>query len=285
MPRSFIRRSLPVAIALAAAGFAPARALAHEFWLSPSSYRGGRSDTVSFGALVGTGFRGEEKPWAAPRALRFTLHGPRVLDLRPVTMNGDVTWARVVLPDDGGALVAYASNWSDITLPAAEFDAYLALEGLDVPLASRRSQGALAGPGRERYARCPKTWIAGTIPERAQQIEGLDLEIVALADPAAPKPLPVRVLYHGRPLPGALVRAWNRPLARALVPIAAASRDSVARAFAVRTGPDGVATLDLKRAGEWMLSCVHMVPSEDRREADWQSLWASLSFARAEPPK
>src|SRR6266581_3853723 len=77
---------------------------AHEFWLSPSRYRAGAGDTLALGVLVGTGFRGEEKPWAAPRVVRFTLFGQRPLDLRPATLNGDLTWARAVLPDGGGAL-------------------------------------------------------------------------------------------------------------------------------------------------------------------------------------
>ena len=160
----------------------PRAADAHEFWLAPSRYAAGAGDTVAFGVLVGTGFRGELKPWAAPRAVRFTMLAQRARDLRPVTLNGDVVWARVVMPDPGGALV----------------------------------------------------------------------------------------------------RGWTRPLTPAGYPVAAAARDSLGPALSTRTGADGVASLDLTRAGEWMLSCVHMVPSEDTKEADWQSLWASLTFARPE---
>jgi hypothetical protein len=270
-----------VAFALLAA--APAEA--HEFWLAPTAFRAAVGDTVALSVFVGTGFRGELKPWAAPRARRFTLHGPRVIDLRPVTMNGDVTWARFVAPDAGGALIAYASDWADITLPAAEFDSYLALEGLDAPLAARRRIGAAAGPGRERYARCPKCWIAGDRPARASTVEGLPLELVPLSDPCASRTLAVRVLYRGQPLAGALVRGWNHPLGRGMAPVDAAARDSVGPSASTRTGADGIARLELARAGEWMLSCVHMVASEDPHEADWQSLWASLTFARTEPVK
>ena len=254
---------------------------AHEFWLFPSRYQAAAGDTVTLGVRVGTGFRGEAKPWAAPRALRFTLLGPRALDLRPATLNGDLQWARVVMPDDGGALIAYESNWADITVPPGEFDDYLKLEGLELPLEARRHAGD-ALPGRERYARCPKTWIAGTHPERASQRAGLSLEIVPLADPGRAGPLRVRVLDHGRPLAGARVRAWNQPLASAIAPREAAVRDSVGSAVTARTGADGIATLELASGGEWLLSCVHMMPSADRAEADWESLWASLTFARPE---
>jgi Domain of unknown function (DUF4198) len=257
---------------------------AHEFWLSPSRYEAAAGDTLSLAVLIGTGFRGEPRPWAGPRAIRFTLRSARVLDLRDAALNGDLEWARVALPDGGGALCAFESNWSTITLPAGEFDDYLALEGLTAPLAARRALGAAAGPGRERYARCPKTWIGGTRPERATHVEGLPLEIVALEDPSTANSLRVRILDHGRPLAGALVRAWNRPLARGSAPLAPARRDSIGPLLAVRTGADGIATLDVSRPGEWLIACVHMVASEDRAEADWQSLWASYTFAKRVHP-
>jgi Domain of unknown function (DUF4198) len=271
-------------IVLAATLGCPRDAEAHEFWLSPSRYEAAAGDTLMLSVLVGTGFRGEPRPWAGPRAVRFTWRDARVLDLRDSALNGDLAWARVPVRDGGGALCAFESNWADITLPAGEFDDYLALEGLSAPLAVRRAMGTAAGPGRERYARCPKTWIEGTRPERATHVEGLPLEIVALEDPSSASSLRVRVLDHGRPLAGALVRAWNRPLARGPVPMAPAQRDSIGPLAEVRTGPDGTATLDVSRSGEWLLACVHMVASEDRAEADWQSLWASYTFAKRVRP-
>jgi uncharacterized GH25 family protein len=268
------------ALTCAAACTVAGVARAHEFWLSPSRYEAAAGDTVALGVLVGTGFQGEEKPWAAPRAVRFTLRGERVLDLRGGAINGDLTWARVTMTDGGGALCAFQSNWADITLPASEFDEYLALEGLSGPLAARRALGERAGPGRERYARCPKSWIEGSSADRATHVEDLPLEIVPLEDPSGARSLRVRVLDHGRPLAGALVRAWNRPLAHGSTPVTAAARDSLGPAAEVRTGADGTATLDVSHPGEWLLACVHMVASEDRAEADWQSLWASLTFAK-----
>jgi hypothetical protein len=50
-----------------------------------------------------------------------------------------------------------------------------------------------------------------------------------------------------------------------------------------RTDARGMVTLDTASPGEWLVSAVHMIPSEDRAEADWQSRWASLTFARVGP--
>src|SRR5262245_4878838 len=266
-------------------GLAAGTASAHEFWLSPSRYQAGAGDKVSIGAIVGTGFRGDPRPYAAPRSVRFVVAAARTVDLTPAALNGEIPWATFVMPDDQGAIVAYQSNFADIELPAAEFDAYLELEGLDGPRAMRAKQGDKAGPGRERYARCPKVWIAGTAPgaraTRAMSTIGLPIEIVPLADPGTVTPLPVRLLWHGKPLAGALVRAWNTSLADGFAPRAWASRDSVGPVASARTDKNGEARLEIGRPGEWLIASEHMVPCAEKSEADWESWWASFTFARA----
>ena len=262
------------------AWLAPPTASAHEFWLCPSTYRAVPGDTIAVSAYVGSGFRGELKPYASPRVVRFRLVGPKTLDLTPAVVNGELRWAFFIVPDDGGELLAYESNFTFLELAAPRFETYLRSEGLDDVLAARARLGAPAGPGRERYARCAKTWIAGRQASRALSPIGLTLEIVPLADPGAGPRLPVQVLYRGRPLAHALVRAWNRELARGDRPVDPAARDSVAPAGEVRTDAEGKATLAVDRPGEWLLNTVHMIPSEDPAQADWQSWWASFAFAR-----
>ncbi len=277
------RLSLLIALALAVALAADAGA--HQCWLTPSTYRAAAGDTVVIASFVGTGFRGEQKPYAATRALRLTLQAKKTIDLRPGAMNGDLTYARFIVPDDQGAVVAYHSTYVPIELDAAEFNRYLALEGLDAPLRARVALGSNAGPGRERYARCAKTWIAGADLKRLLTPIGMPLELVPLGDPATSSTLRIRLLYQGRPLAGALVKAWNQPLLRAAVPRDAAARDSAGISAQARTDTQGVAALPINRPGEWMISTVYMIPSRDRAVADWESLWASLTFARLEGVK
>jgi uncharacterized GH25 family protein len=277
-----VLRRLALAVVL---GLAASAAQAHEYWLQPDRYQAAAGDTIEVGAFAGTGFRGERKPYPAPRALRLSLTAAHTMDMRPIAVNGDLSFAHFVLPDNRGALVAFHSDYSEIELPAAEFDRYLKDQGLDGPLAARARLGATEGPGRERYGRCAKTWISPPAGDaeatRATTPVGMPLEVVPLTDPVRPGPLRVRVLYGGRPLAGALVRAWRQPLAPGAHAVEAAHRDSTGFVAEVRTDAGGTARLALSGAGEWLVSCVHMVPSENRAEADWQSLWASLTFARA----
>jgi hypothetical protein len=229
--------------------------------------------------VVGTGFRGEVKPYATPRTVRFVLRGARDNDMSALPTNGDPVSARFKVANGDGQLLAYESNFASIELKAHDFDAYLKLEGLDAPLAARVRQGASEGPGRERYARCPKAWIGTGQEPRATAPVGLTMEIVPLADPTMATSLPVRVLFRGQPLEGALVRAWNRPLS-GLGPADPADRDSLGPVIQVRTNARGEARLVATHAGEWMVSAVHMEPSSDPAAADWQSWWGSLTFAR-----
>jgi len=274
-----IRSTRAFVLALAALVCA-APAGAHEFWLAPARYRVAAGDTLAVGAEVGTGFRGEAKPYAATRVQTLVALGAKRVDLSQVGMNGDFVFARWIAADGGGQLVGYQSDFATIQLPASDFDAYLKLEGLDEPLAARAALGPRAGPGRERYARCPKTWIAGTDAKRAQGVVGLPFEIVALGDPLAAGPLTVKVLWHGQPLAHALVGAWNQPLASGFAPRADAARDSVPPVLRVRTDAAGVAKLPLAGDGEWLVAAVHMIPCADREIADWESWWASYTFAR-----
>ena len=277
-----LKRLPPLLVGLLAGVASAVPASAHEYWLAPSAYRAHAGDTVRVAAWVGTGFRGELKPYAPTRAVSLVARQAVSEDLRPTSVNGDDVFGRFVLRDAGGAVVAYESNFVPIELDAIAFDQYLELEGLDGPLAYRERLGPREGPGRERYARCPKTWIAGSDPKRLMAPIGLTIELVPLADPTRPGPVSLLLLYRGKPLAGALVRAWRQPLAKDGAPFDGATRDSVGPAAQERTDKDGVATFALDQAGEWMVSAVHMVPCPDHSAADWQSMWASLTFARIE---
>ena len=278
-------RALPaLALAVVLTGALGAgRAGAHQYWLAPSRYRVAPHTAVEVSAAAGTGFRGEKKPWSPARCVRFVGRATRTLDFAHAATVGDLVWARFAPSDDGGAMLAYESNFTQIELPAAEFDAYLEEEGLREPLEARR-RAAAATPGRERYRRCAKTWLAGRDAKRALEPFGLPLEIVPLRVPGDDPALRVRVLWNRRPLAGARVKAWRCDLATDGAARDPGARDSVGTAWQGVTDARGEAAVPLAAAGEWLVSVEHMVPSDDRAEADWESTWASLTFERHAAP-
>jgi uncharacterized GH25 family protein len=274
----------PLALLLALHLLAADAASAHEYWLSPSTWNAVPGDTVAFGTLAGEGFTGERKLYAPGRTVRLIARAERELDLQPVASEGDSIWARFAPADRGGLLIAFESNFASITLEAEKFDRYLADEGLEGPLAARRARGD-RGPGRERYRRCAKAWLAGDVAARAQRPVGFPLEIVPLAAPGTGSTVRVRVLFEGLPLAGALLNAWRQPFGPGGRLRDPARRDTVAVAWSGRTDRRGEALVPVGAAGEWLLGTVHMVPSRDPSAADWESTWASLTFGRAAPSR
>jgi uncharacterized GH25 family protein len=263
---------------------ASAPASAHEYWLQPSRYHADAGDSIAVGGFVGTGFRGEARPYSARRAVRFLARGAAPVDLARTARDGLSPWVRFRAGDRGGTLVAYESDFATIELPAHEFESYLRLEGLDAVVRARAAAGASRSPGRERYRRSCKVWIAGTAPgaTRATVALGLPLEIVPAAEPGAAGSdrLGLIVRFAGRPLAGALVRAWRQPPGADGGVVSAAARDSVGSFAEGRTDGEGLVVLRLPGPGEWLVSTVHMVPAAGGRgDADWESTWASLTFA------
>jgi uncharacterized GH25 family protein len=273
-----LRSSFLAALSLTVAAGVPESA-AHEYWLSPSAYAARAGQVVELGARVGTGFRGDARRFSAERCVRFVGRTDRSIDLSPAARDGDLVWVRVPLADARGFVAGYESNFVAHEMAPAEFDAYLAEEGLDGPLAARRGAGT-AGPGRERYRRCARTWVAGGAWRRAAKRLGLPLEILPQGEPGAGPTLRVRVLLEGRPLEGALVRAWRLPLDPKGRPLAGALRDSTGAVWQGRTDRGGEVTAPVAEPGEWLLATVHMIPSRDPVAADWESTWASFTFAR-----
>lgn len=261
--------------------FALARpAAAHEFWIAPSRYDAVQGRTIDLGAAAGTGFRGEKKPWSPDHAVRFVIRASKPIDLTRAATPGELTWTRFAPSDGGGALVGFESDFLPIELPAAQFNLYLKAEGLDGPLAAR---GESAAPGRERYRRCAKAWLAGSDPARATARLGLPLELVPAGTPGVGPELRLQVLLEGHPLAGALVKAWRTDVAADGAPGPVFARDSVNVAWQGRTDASGHVSVPVRQAGEWLVSTVHMEPCREREIADWESTWASLSFARVAP--
>ena len=273
-------RARPLALWLALATMlAAVPAWAHQFWLAPSQYDATPGQTVQVSASAGTGFRGERKPWSPSHVIRFVARTAHDLDLTRAATIGDLVWARFAASDSGGAMLACESSFSPIELPAGQFDAYLADEGLTGPLEVRRRAGA-STPGRERFRRCAKTWLGGRDAGRATRPLGLPLEIVSESVPGTAPSLRVLVLWNGHPLPGALVKMWCASFAPGGGPTEGADRDSIGVLHEVRADGRGQATVRCERPGEWLVSVVHMVPCPEPAEADWESTWSSLTFAR-----
>src|SRR5262249_35276115 len=196
---------------------------------------------------------------------RFVLAGPAGESSIPGLPGTDPAgFARIERP--GLAIIAYRSRRTAIELEAEKFEKYLVDEGLERISKTRAERGETQKPGKEVYSRCAKSLVlAGSEPATGfDRPVGLTLELVPEKLVSKPGELPVRLLYDSRPLEGALVVAINR--------------DESNKKISARTGRDGRARLLLPRFGVWLVKAVHMVEAPKETGADWESLWASLTF-------
>lgn len=250
-------------------GFAAA-ARAHDFWIEPSSFRPAVGSEVFVSLRVGQDFQGDPVPRNPALVQRFVLvSGGRetAIDGLP----GADPAGSVRVPAPGILWVAYRSGRSPVTLDPEKFERYLADEGLEAIRKIRARRGESGKPGREVFSRSVKSMLragpAQTAGEGFERVLGLTLEIVPRRDPAGIFPggrLPLRLLYDGRPLGGALVVAMNRT--------------APGEKIRARTDGRGEATLALERRGVWLVKAVHMTPAPEGLDADWESVWTSLTF-------
>lgn len=271
-------------------------AVAHDFWILPDSFTPQPGGVVRVGLRVGDDFPGEPVPRNAARIIRFVAAGPAG-EVDVLGADGRDP-AGLVKPTRAGTYVlGYRSNHAFVELPAEKFEAYLQSEGLQQIVALRRERDQSAAPGREVYSRCAKAIIhvgalaqpatpgaprdaAATAPAASDASAdagfnrplGFTLELIPELDPAALRPgdsLPLRLLFNGRPLAGALVDA-------------ATPGDPDGGATA-RTDPDGRLRLALRRPGLWKIAAVHMTEAPAGADADWESFWATLTFEIGRP--
>lgn len=236
--------------------------LAHDFWIEPSTFRPAPGGRVAVRLRVGQGLQGDPVPREPQRIERFAAVGvgetgvPGVPGMDP---------AGFVSPSSPGLLwIVYDSGHESVQLDSAKFDSYLGEEGLERIRKLRKP-----GPVKEIYSRCAKSLLSvGAGPGAGyDRVLGLELELVAEKNPYALKPgeeLPLRLLYHGKPLDGAL-----------LVAIPKGAKDAK---LSARSDSRGRAALRLDRPGVWLVKAVHMVPAPKGSGAEWESLWASLTF-------
>jgi uncharacterized GH25 family protein len=262
-----VRPGRRIPLAVAALVLTASRALAHDFWIEPSTFRPAVGSEVAIALRVGENFRGDPVARADDRILRFVLRSDSGESPIPgADGSAPAGLARITAP--GLNIVGYRSRNARVDLPADKFEQYLREEGLENAIALRASRGETDRPSRERYSRCVKSLLsAGGSAAGEDRPLGLTLEIVAARNPYGMKPgkeMPFRVLLRGKPVAGVLVVALPH--------------DAPEEKISARSDPLGRVSFRLSRPGVWLVKAVHIEPTPAGEDADWESLWASSTF-------
>lgn len=241
---------------------------AHDFWIQPSTYRPEVGETLLIHLRVGQHFLGDPLPRSATLIERFVAVSPSgQTDIAGVEGRDPAGTFPVTKAED--LLIGYRSRPTFVELGPEKLAQYLADEGEERIQKIRESVGKENAPWREIFSRCAKSLLAsGNGRARVfNKVLGFRLELIPGKDPSrsrAGSAIPVLLQFDGQPLAGALVVAIN-------------SADPL-HPLRMRTDARGQVSLTLPQAGEWMFKAVHIFPAPAGGKAEWESLWASLTF-------
>lgn len=262
---------------LAVLALAAAPAAAHDFWVQPNVFWVVPAVATGMTLQVGHGPSRQRSPIPLRRIVRFEAIAPdgRVTDLRGrLRLGGASEDGSFVLTKPGAHLLVFQTdNRAQTHLPSLRFNDYLRAEGLTPALDHRVRLHRMDRDGSENYSRCAKSILqvgpggAGSQGQVTRPV-GLPLEIVPERSPyAAPRSsmLPVRVLYQGRPLGGALVKLTRL-------------EDDAAPVETHLTDRAGRATFAMPSGGTWLLNVIWTRIQPSSAETDYDTVFSSLSF-------
>ena len=244
---------------------------AHEFWIDPKATRVAPGAPLVAQLRVGDNLAGVEHAYIPRNFRRFDLALGGALTPVPGRI-GDRPALNMVPQGSGLAVALHVTRDHPLTyVDFDKFSAFCTRKGFaDVP---QRHLDRGLSPSRvtERYSRHAKSLIAIGDGAGSDRAFGLEIELVALANPYlddVSAGLPVRLLYQGAPLPGAQIELFER------------APDLKMRLQTFRTDAAGKALLPV-RAGHFYLVDHVLMRALDPAQQEgmqWESLWASLNF-------
>ena len=245
--------------------------LAHDLYLMPERFRLEPSASAVLYIHSGDEFPQSGGPPVLARlrdVQRIDAKGRSPLDEVQIEGQRGRTTFRAV---PGGFVLTARTLPNFLSLPADKFEEYLQHEHLDSIIAWRKANGEAAATSRELYSKYAKSIVHGGsgATDIVTKPVGLPIEIVPQVDPTRlppGHPLPVRVLYEGKPLPQLSVESM------------CATGGKLVLEKWVTTDAAGRANLPVQAGAVCKLHAIHMVRRTDRTEADWESYWASLTF-------
>lgn len=248
-----------------------APAAAHDFWIESDRFQAKENEAVITASFrIGTAAEPEDWTLRPERIVALRSFGPGgVTDQQAESVSGKPARATIRLQGVGTHIVTLESTPAEIDLPAAEFNDYIAHEGLTAVRDWRAKNGQSNARGREIYARRAKALVqlGGPPTDTVSRPIGLSLEIVPERNPLMLWPdeaLPIRVYFRGKLLPGARIECE--------------SLDQMGPSTSGQTDANGRASCAVVRKGRWKVATVWSVPITGNPRAEFDTLFSSLTF-------
>ncbi|MDB4881108.1 MAG: hypothetical protein JWL60_2554 [Gemmatimonadetes bacterium] len=274
----------PVIAAASATVLLVASAAAHDLFLRPRDFFATPGRTVDVRVLNGT-FTTSEATVTPDRVRDLTVASPRGLrhpDRADWSASGKESGWRVLVDGPGTHLLGASLHERTIRLSGTSFTGYLREEALDDVIDARRRERQSADSVHERYGKHVKALVragtASSIPASGdtafRAVLGYPAELVPLDDP-------YRVPFRGTMRIRALVDGQATANLSVLVGGRTPSGARLPRRV-LRSDASGLVRVRLDQRGTWYVKFIEMrrVPASARDSVDYESRWATLTFAR-----
>ncbi|MCB1407810.1 MAG: DUF4198 domain-containing protein [Rhodobacteraceae bacterium] len=250
----------------------PVPSAAHEFWVDPTDFTLSVGATLEADLRVGQNFEGGAMSFIPRNFTRFeVVQGDSVTPVEGRI--GDKPALRMDMTAPGLAIVLHETTNSFLSYDA--WDRFVRfVEHKDFPdvLERHRARGLPDSGFTEFFSRHVKSLVAIGDGAGQDRAFGLRTEFVALANPYTDDisaGVPVLLLLDGEPRVQVQVELWDR------------APDGTVSVTLHRTDDAGQVLLPVSAGHVYMADAVAMleIDPEEPRNAVWQSLWASLTFA------
>jgi uncharacterized GH25 family protein len=279
MMKALARCTLAILTHLVACLALSSESVAHDLWLVPTPWMVGPGQPSQLDLVSGIKFPApdlEEHAYTAEDVARAVIRGPngsRALS-KPQVVKGSLRYENKLTAPGLYCSAAKTKPGFESYSPK-EFEEYLEDDGFEQTAKERRRLGETALEGKEFYTqyaatifRVGKAQKSATSKAPICRTEGQALEILLDSDPtllAAGDSISFQVVYEGQPTPGAVVRVK-------------AEGDEEDR-LTLKTDERGRAQYTLASPGAWVIMVGWMQRRSDRAKADWDTHWATLTFA------
>ncbi len=164
------------------------------------------------------------------------------------------------------------------TLTADEFNEYLAHDRIVDAIEQRKTAGKWDDEATERYSKHVKAIVQVGEQRSADFSHELEYpaEFVPLQNPyelGVGDELQVQFLRAGQPVANQIVYASHENYH------SHGENDEHTEAVNTRTNSQGVASIPINASGQWYIRTIHMVETTTEPDVDYESNWATLTFA------
>jgi len=254
---------------------ATAWAVAHDMFLKPDRFFVAENAPLDLVLINGT-FTKSENSIARNRLLDISVLGPAGrtrIDTSAWKADGDTSFFSTKAGGAGTYVMGVSTRSNIIALTGKEFNEYLESDGIPDVLAARKRDGELDRAVKERYHKHVKAMVqvGEARSDHYATALGYPAEIIPVENPytlKAGSTFRFKTMVDGKPAGNQYVQYGGRTPNGGRIEMKA-----------VRSNAEGIGEIRISGPGTWYVKFINMTRLSGDPEADYESKWASLTFA------